>query len=143
MSKSAVYGNYCLLLREASHLLVVQLTTKMNCKPQFSNLFSKHIFTRTPTGKFHKQRIYFTVCSPSTCQIFWKAMKETKMFSEKKELWHTDTRYELSRYFCSHKISCEPHWAKKWSNLSKLDWKHCELYSQRVTKTCLNLSKLV
>ena len=72
-----------------------------------------------------------------------KPWRRQKCSQKKKELWHTDTRYELSRYFCSHKISCEPHWAKKWSNLSKLDWKHCELYSQRVTKTCLNLSKLV
>ena len=41
------------------------LTYKMNCKPQFSNLFSKHIFTRTPTGKFHKQRVYLFHSSQS------------------------------------------------------------------------------
>ena len=68
------------------------LTYKMNCKPQFSNLFSKHIFTRTPTGKFHKQRVYlFHSLQSVDLSNFLKSHEGDKNVLRKKRVmahWH-------------------------------------------------------
>ena len=69
------------------------LATKMNCKPQFSNLFSKHIFTRTPTGKFHKQRVYlFHSLQSVDLSNFLKSHEGDKNVLRKKKSYGTLTQ---------------------------------------------------